>query len=165
MWPGWPRPSGGVWPYHCGHLPSFANASCGDFGSGPGTVSCHCGPDLSGPRGCHCGSFCRFWAVRHDSHVRHDPPIRGRGAPTRSRIRISSFAGPQATQLVAQATADCPPLRSADCAPLYQASSPSRSQVTQASAQQPCVRAPPAHQTPDPAGNVFFRAFPLGLRG
>ena len=75
------------------------------------------------------------------SNVRHDPPIRG--APTRSRIRISSFAGPQATQLVAQATADCPPLRSADCAPLYQASSPSRSQVTQASAQQPCVRAPP----------------------
>ena len=145
MWPGWragqhvPLP---VAAYHCGirrrigHLPS-----CGDFGSGPGTVSCHCGPDLSGPRGCHCGSFCRFWAVRHDSHVRHDPPIRG--APTRSRIRISSFAGPQATQLVAQATADCPPLRSADCAPLYQASSPSRSQVTQASAQQPCVRAPP----------------------
>ena len=74
-----------------------------------------------------------------------------RGAPTRSRIRISSFAGPQATQLVAQATADCPPLRSADCAPLYQASSPSRSQVTQASAQQPCVRAPPIKPPIQPA--------------
>ena len=77
--------------------------------------------------------------------------IRRSAAHQREVAHISSFAGPQATQLVAQATADCPPLRSADCAPLYQASSPSRSQVTQASAQQPCVRAPPIKPPIQPA--------------
>ena len=148
MWPGWPRPSGGV--SNCvGHLPTKLR------GLRVRTRDCQLSL-WSGPFRTAGLSLWQFLQIlgrssRLTRASRSADPRRTNALLANAKSHISSFAGPQATQLVAQATADCPPLRSADCAPLYQASSPSRSQVTQASAQQPCVRAPPIKPPIQPA--------------
>ena len=134
--------------YHCGHLPSFAKLR----GLRVRTRDCHCGPDLSGPRTREAVTV----AVSADSGpcVTTHTCVTIRGAPTRSRISAASQAA-QATQLVSQATADCPPLRSADCAPL---SGELTVQIAgDAGLGSAAVRACAAHQTPDPAATSLFR--------